>query len=380
MIYTIHKPSTVPAYIQLYEQLREDIIREVYPKGSKLPSKRLVADEVGISTITVEHAYALLADEGYIEPRQRSGYFVIFSSGDDFMKNDSWASFSKISSVSRTHASLNQRVNKESNSDFEQVFSYSLLAKTMRRVLNTYQETLLDKSPNEGVLYLRESIQRYLAHTRGIEADTSQIIIGSGSEYLYGLITSLLGRHRIYGIETPSYHKIQQVYLASGITYEMLPLGPDGIDSPSLQKTHADILHITPYRSFPSGVTASASKRHEYLRWASNNQRYIIEDDYESEFSVSKKMAETLFTHTKHDNVIYLNTFSQTISPALRVAYMVLPKHLVPVFREQLGFYSCTVPTFEQYVLAELLSRGDFERHINRVRRSKRKKLQNTVL
>ncbi|MBR4079932.1 MAG: hypothetical protein IKK29_06935 [Christensenellaceae bacterium] len=137
----------------------------------------------------------------------------------------------------------------------------------------------------------------------------------------------------------------------------------------------ANILHITPYRSFPSGVTASASKRHEYLRWAENG-RYIIEDDFESEFSVSKKPEETLFTDTKKDNVIYMNTFSMTISPSLRAGYMVLPKHLVPIFEEKLGFYSCTVPTFEQYVLAELIENGDFERHINRVRRKKRKELK----
>ena len=147
------------------------------------------------------------------------------------------------------------------------------------------------------------------------------------------------------------------------------------IQSTALKNCSANILHITPYRSFPSGVTASASKRHEYLRWAENG-RYIIEDDFESEFSVSKKPEETLFTDTKKDNVIYMNTFSMTISPSLRAGYMVLPKHLVPIFEEKLGFYSCTVPTFEQYVLAELIENGDFERHINRVRRKKRKELK----
>ena len=155
--------------------------------------------------------------------------------------------------------------------------------------------------------------------------------------------------------------------------YELLPLGQDGIESRALTASEADVLHITPYRSFPSGVTASVSKRHEYLRWASGAGRYIVEDDFESEFSLSGKPWETIFSHSRGDNVIYLNSFSKTISPALRVAYMVLPVHLVEEFRHRLGFYSCTVPTFEQFVLTYLLSDGDFERHIHRVRRQKRR-------
>ena len=132
-------------------------------------------------------------------------------------------------------------------------------------------------------------------------------------------------------------------------------------------------MHTTPYRSYPSGVTATASKRYEYIRWSQQNNRYIIEDDFESEFSVSSKPTETLFSLSDFDNIIYLNTFSKTISPSLRVGYMVLPKHLVNTFDEKLGFYSCTVSTFIQYVLAELINNGDFERHINRIRKKMRK-------
>lgn len=140
-----------------------------------------------------------------------------------------------------------------------------------------------------------------------------------------------------------------------------------------MSASKAQILHTTPYRSFPSGVTASVSKRHEYIRWAETDNRYIIEDDYESEFSVFTKPTETLFSLSDRDNVIYLNTFSKTISPALQIAYMVLPEHLVATFAEKLGFYSCTAPTYMQLVVAQLINNGDFERHINRVRRHKRK-------
>lgn len=310
----------------------------------------------------MEHAYALLCEEGYAEARERSGYFVLFQSADGF-------------AVSAA-AAESQRYLGHTEQNYP-VFSVSILSKTMRRVLTEYHAVLLEKSPNEGCVELRSALKQYLARNRGIYVEMNQIIIGSGAEYLYGLIVDLLGRERIYAIESPSYEKIEKIYCASGVAYESLPLSADGIDSKALLESRADVLHTTPYRSFPSGVTASASKRHEYIRWAEQGERFIIESDYGSEFSVASKPAETLFALAEQDNVIYLNTFSKTISPSLRVAYMVLPKRLVKLFKEKLGFYSCTVPTFEQFVLTELINKGDFERHINRVRRNKRKELMN---
>ncbi len=349
-----------PVYLQLYSQLRDDIVNGVYQYNSKLPSKRSLAEETGVSTITVEHAYALLCDEGYAEGRTRSGYFVTFRKADGF-----------VLSAKPEHTYRSAYREEHSSPDFP----LSVLSKTMRKVLTDYGELLLDKSPNLGCQELREAVKRYLARNKGITVDTEQIIIGSGSEYLYGLIVELLGRHRVFAIESPSYKKIEQVYRAMGAKYELLPLTQTGIDSKALCHTSAHVLHTTPYRSYPSGVTATASKRHEYVRWASEHGRYIIEDDYESEFSVSTKPTETLFELSSMDNVIYLNTFSKTISPSLRVGYMVLPKHLVSIYEEKLGFYSCTVSTFMQYVLSELIDNGNFERHINRVRRRMRKEL-----
>ncbi|MBP5621794.1 MAG: hypothetical protein J6X44_07250, partial [Thermoguttaceae bacterium] len=180
---------------------------------------------------------------------------------------------------------------------------------------------------------------------------------------------------RRYAIESPSYNKIEKAYIASEVNYSTLPLGTDGIESGALWSCDADVLHVSPYRSFPSGVMATASKRHEYLRWSNANDRFIIEDNFESEFSLASKSQETLFSITDVENVVFLNTFSKTISPALRAGYMVLPKKLVPAFEQKLGFYSCPVPTLIQYVLAELITCGDFERHINRVRRRKRSEL-----
>lgn len=363
MKYSVQKTDEVPAYLQLYRQIREDIVRGIYPPNTKIPSKRLTAEETGVSIITVEHAYALLCDEGYIEARERSGYFVLFRKDDGF-------------ATPQNHP-LPHLFPEGVHAGTAEEFPFSVLAKTMRGVLNDYGERILDKSPNAGTPELREAIRQYLERSRGICANSEQIIIGSGSEYLYSLIVRLLGREKIYAIEFPSYKKIEQVYRTCEANYEPLPLGRDGIDSSALKKTKANVLHVSPYRSFPSGVTASATKRHEYVYWAKQQGRLIIEDDFESEFSVSKKPEETLFSLSPNDNVIYMNTFSKTVSPALRIGYAVLPKQLLPLFEQKLGFYSCTVPTFLQFVLAELIANGDFERHINRVRRKKRKEIQN---
>jgi len=347
-----------PVYLQLYNQIKDDIVKEVYPYNSKLPSKRSLAEETGVSTVTVEHAYALLCDEGYAEGKARSGYVVIFRKTDGFASSEK-SEYMHHSTYHTEHICPD--------------FPLSVLSKTIRKVLNDHSDILLEKSPNCGCTELREAIKRYLARNRGINVDTEQIIIGAGSEYLYGLIVELLGRDKIFAIESPSYKKIEQVYKATEIRYDLLPLTKNGIDSEALSKTSADILHTTPYRSYPSGVTATASKRYEYVRWASEKARYIIEDDFESEFSVSTKPTETLFALSCNDNVIYLNTFSKTISPTLRIGYMVLPKHLVELYDKKLGFYACTVSTFMQYVITELIVNGDFERHINRVRMKKRK-------
>ncbi len=357
MKYIIDKEKH-PLYLQIYTLMRDDIVNEVYPYNAKLPSKRGLAQELGVSTVTIEHAYALLCDEGYAEAKERSGFVV------RFRKYDGFASTEK--NVNNYHSTIHLK------SEYPD-FPMSVLSKTMRKILTEHGDLLLEKSPNLGCIELRQAIRRYLARNRGIQTDIEQIVVGSGSEYLYGLIIELLGRTRVYAIESPSYKKIEEVYKATEIKYESLELTQTGIDSTALSLSNANVLHTTPYRSYPSGVTASASKRHEYLRWASINDRYIIEDDYESEFSVSTKPTETLFALSQGDNVIYLNTFSKTISPSLRIGYMVLPKHLAEVYQNKLGFYSCTVPTFMQYVLTELINNGDFERHINRVRRKLRR-------
>ena len=346
------------AYLSLYESLREEIVSGVRPCGSRLPSRRALARDRGVSAVTAEHSYELLCEEGYAEARPKSGYFVCYRETDGFSM--------PASPPDRRAAPVLPAPDRDS-------FPFPSLARIMRRVLTEYGEEILIRPPNNGCRELREALCRYLALNRGIRVEPDQIVIGAGAEYLYGLTVELLGSGRIYGVEAPSYRKIEQVYRSRGVRVEYCPLGRDGILSEALRTTKASVLHITPFRSFPSGVTATASKRQEYLRWASGPDRFLVEDDYESEFSLLRKPEETVFAAAPRRNVIYLNTFTRTVSPSIRVGYMVLPRPLLPVFELRVGFYSCTVPAFEQYVLAELINSGDFERHLNRIRRNERK-------
>lgn len=407
------------AYLKIYTKLREQIINGNYKNGEKLPSKRTMADETGTSVITIEHAYGLLEDEGYIEARERSGYFVCYSDEDLFPISDYvMPDFSEMSiAPERKIKKRKERSEKKTGSDvselsqgllpdfgkqnlhmthgviYEKLFSdqipednaspdqyeenkytfpFPSFARTIRKVLSEYGEKLLEKSPNEGALFLRESIARYLQRSRDISVQSDQIIVGAGSEYLYSLIVQMLGRDKLYALEDPSYEKIRKVYEANGARCEFLKLGARGIHSSELRKSEAQVLHVTPFDSFPSGITATAGKRREYISWAESHSAMIIEDDYASEFSPSTKSEDTLFSLESDHTVLYLNTFTKTISPAIRVGYMVLPKSLTETLKEKINFYSCTVPVIEQYVLAEFLNSGDFERHVNRVRRRRR--------
>jgi GntR family transcriptional regulator/MocR family aminotransferase len=238
-------------------------------------------------------------------------------------------------------------------------------------VLSNYQEYIFERSSNQGSEILRNAISRYLKRSRGISVHSDQIVIGSGAEYLYGLIAQMLTDKRI-GIEDPSYEKIEKVYRAHGLEIERLKMGKDGIRSTELERAKVLTLHVTPYSSFPTKITADASKRSQYISWAKDRNGLIIEDDYDSEFSLTGTAPETLFAQSMDENVIYLNTFSKTIAPSLRAGYMILPEKWLPVYQKTVGFYSCTVPMLEQYFLAEWLDSGEFERTISRMQNQKR--------
>ena len=365
-----------PAYLQLYHQLRDDITGGICPYGTRLPSKRFLAAETGTSVITVQHAYDLLADEGYIESRERSGFFVSYREHELFPAANAAANAAagRIGTLEmpEIHEISDIPLRGPVVSPEEEQFPFSVLARTARRVLSERGESLLQRSPNSGTIELREAIAQYLARSRRINVLPEQIVIGSGSEYLYNLIVQILGRDRVFALEDPSYEKIRLVYEASGVQCRMIPMDREGVRLGALGRTEASVLHVTPFNSYPSGITATASRRAGYIRWAAGKDRFIIEDDFDSEFSMSTKAEDTLFSLEPLKSVIYMNTFTRTISPAVRVGYMVLPAELSTAMQEKISFYSCTVPVFTQHMLAELIRSGDFERHINRVRRRRR--------
>lgn len=357
--------TTGKRYLAIYEQVKQDIIDGRYKTGTKLPSKRVMAESMDVSVITIQHAYELLDEEGYILSKEKSGYFVVFNDADMFTGQRSKKERAFLSRVEA--ATDNSNVTTDLFS-----FSPSIYAKTTRKVLTDLGEEVMQKCPMKGVPRLREAIAEYLSRSRHIDVIPEQIVIGAGAEYLYRLLVQFFGRDIMYGLESPSYQKIAKVYEAAGAPVEMLKLGKDGIESEALWNSKANILHITPYRSFPSGVTASAYKKREYLKWSMERDAFVIEDDFESEFTPSRKPEETLFSLDENGRVVYVNTFSRTISSSLRVAYMLLPIDLLEEFENKVGFYECPVPTLEQHIIAQLIEGGDFERHINRVRRHNR--------
>ncbi len=338
----------------LYERIKEDIITGTIVAGERLPSKREMAEHLSVSVITVENAYALLEEEGYVTAKERSGFYVNRIPLTGTVRLDPWvAEYLPEEEIDRAAPKIPG------------------MAKIMRRLLSEQPEILQMQPPHLGCAVLRNAIAEHLHRYRGMNVRPSHVIIGSGAEYLYGLIVQLFGRDKAYGIEDPSYEKIEQIYRSLGAGIVRLKMGEDGIKSEALQGTVAQILHVTPYHSYPTGVTATAEKRYEYLAFAKKRKAYLIEDDVDSEFSFYRKPIETLFSMDRSGRVIYMNTFSKSISPSIRIAYMVLPEALLKRYERRLGFYSCTVPVFDQYVLAAFIREGGFERQLNRIRRSR---------
>lgn len=345
-------------YYALYTEMKRKILSGEYRAEERLPSKRTMADRRGISIVTVERAYGMLEDEGYIVPRERSGYYV-----------------SQIDALPRENGVITERIKHivEEKAESKEDFEYSVWFKTVRRVISEQGERLFIKSPNKGCPILRNAIADYLYRYRGMLADPRRIIIGSGSEQLYETAVKLLGRERIYGIEDPSYEQIALVYGGMGVGICRLAMGREGIESDALLGRGFDVLHVTPFHSYPSGVTTSVSKRYEYLKWAKDGGRYIIEDDFDSETFLPGNPIESLYSLDHGESVIYINTFSKSLSPSMRIGYMILPEQLMERYESTLGMFSCSVPVMDQYILAEFIRSGSFERHLNRARRKSKR-------
>lgn len=340
-------------YYELYNDVKNKILSGQYPAGEKLPSKRVMADRRGYSLITVQKAYEMLEDEGYIIPKERKGYFVC-----------------EIDVIKPQRTNVEDIEHLSEPTEYETPdFEYSVWFKTVRKVISEKGSLLFAKAPGKGCEVLRNAIADYLLRYRGMTAHPQRIIIGSGAEQLYETAVKLLGRDKIYGIEDPCYKQIPSVYKGMGINICPLKMGEDGIKTEALNHNYFDVLHVTPFNSYPTGVTTSISKRWKYLNWANENGNYIIEDDFDSEFFMPGHPIESLYALDTNQSVIYINTFSKSLSPAMRIGYMILPEALMENYEKVMGDFSCSVPVMDQYILAEFINNGGFERHLNHVRR-----------
>lgn len=366
-------------YIHLYKCIKNDILQGVLRAGEKLPSKRSFAQNLNISIITIENAYAQLIAEGYVYSIPKKGFFVAD------IKNLCKKEESILSSenVQLSSGESGYFADFTSNQTSSEHFPFSIWAKLTRELLTLNQTALLTNPPCGGILPLREAIAKHLKDFRNMTVSPEQIIIGAGTEYLYGLLIQLLGFDKKYAVEDPGYNKISQIYESHCISCNFVSMDSSGVNISDLEKHDIDIVHISPSHHFPTGTVMPISRRYELLGWAAkSDMRYIIEDDYDSEYRLNGQPIPTLQSIDVQEKVIYINTFTKTLASTVRISYMVLPKHLVNIFYSKLFFYSCTVSNFEQYTLARFISEGYFEKHINRMRNyyhTKRDKLLHTI-
>ncbi len=411
LTYSFENKGTDTLYEYLYKQIKNDILSGKLIADEKLPSKRMLAKNLNISTITVENAYSQLVAEGYIYSVPKSGFYVSrilpdnmvmpvaknrakkFSVGhcnkedydyDKIIESNiiinnkkSKSEFINEKKISHKLENDNHNINlpKEcfadfvSNSTTEDAFPFNTWSKLLKAVMTENANELIARSPSKGIYDLRREIAKYLYQFRGMNVNPSQIIIGAGTEYLYGLLIQLLGYDSCYAVEDPGYPKISRIYEAHNVRCSFVPMDENGIEITALEKSGADIVHISPAHHFPTGLVMPISRRYELLSWASKKPcRYIIEDEYDSEFRLTGKPVPTLQSIDVEDKVIYINTFSKSLSSTIRISYMVLPECLMEKYDAVLSFYSCTVSNIEQYTLAKFIKEGYLEKHINRMR------------
>ncbi|MBP1759058.1 MAG: GntR family transcriptional regulator [Firmicutes bacterium] len=359
--------SQVPGsmYEHLYRCIREDIVTGKLAAHEKLPSKRSFAKNLGVSNTTVENAYTQLVIEGYLYAKPKRGFFV---SALDRQPKPPPPPPSRIAVTDRERGDYFADLTDSGVA--ADLFPFSVWLRLLRQVMAVEDEkTLLTDRPAGGMLQLREAIAEHLRAFRGMRVSPEQIIVGAGTEYLYSVLIQLLGRHRIYGVEDPGPLRLTRIYERNDVDCRHIPLDEGGVHPRALYESGAEVLHITPSHHFPTGLVMPVSRRYELLAWAAEGDgRYIIEDDYDCEFRLSGRPIPTFQSIDEGERVIYINNFSQSLAPAFRISYLVLPWHLVRRFYDTLGFDSGTVSCFEQLTLARFLFEGHFERHINRMR------------
>ena len=367
LTYELKKSPGVPLYEALYRCIRQDILSGVLRSGEKLPSKRALAQNLEVSKITVETAYNQLLSEGFIRSVEKVGYFV------EAVENHGARPTPPADPEEEQKTAYRLDLTDTGTGHFP----FSVWSRLQREVMLDYGEKLLLPLPNRGIPELRQAIADHLAAFRGMQVDPRNILIGAGTDFLYNLLIQLLGRDKVFAVEEPGYRKIRRIYAAGGVRCVSAVLDEEGVRPDSLDA--ADVLHFSPSHHFPTGLVTPVSRRMELLSWAARGEKWIIEDDFDTEFRLEAHPKPAMQTLDGSGRVIYMNTFSKSLAPSIRISYMILPSALMQRFQQELGFYSCTVPSFEQYTLARFLSQGHFEKHINRMRKFYRSRRERVV-
>ena len=364
LTYPMEERGSLPLYEYLCRRIRADILSGALPAGTRLPSKRALAEHLRVSVVTVEGAYSQLEAEGYLQAQPKRGFFV--SAVEQ-------APPPAVRSVLMPETTtVSWRLDLARNQVDTARFPVSTWARLTRQVLSEAPEALLSPVPHQGLAALRQAIADDLRDFKGMAVSPELIVIGAGAEYLYLLLAQLLGRDTVFAVEDPGYPKIRQVYGKCGAVCRPVPLDGQGIPPEALTAAGATVVHLSPAHHYPTGLVTPIGRRQALLRWAEQTDGVIIEDDYDSEFRFTGRPIPTLQSIDPAGRVVYMNTFSQTISPSMRVGFMVLPPRLLDRYRRELDFYSCTVPALDQHVLARFLDRGHYEQHLARMRKEYR--------
>lgn len=368
--YNLEQRGEASLYEYVYQQIRDDIVAGRIAAGEHLPSKRAFASHLGISVITIENAYSQLVAEGYICSKPRRGYYacelpdapVLASAVEDADRDTAPASFGVHDSYGQP-----EQFAPLSPSALE---AARLWQSALRATLTSEDEReIFSPAPAQGTARLRCAIAHHLRGTRGMNVNPDNIVIGAGAQLLDTMLVQLLGADKIYAVEDPGYLRLTRIYQAMGCKVRHIPLDGEGVNLGELLDAGADVLHLMPSHQYPTGQVTSIARRYALLSWAAERPgRYLIEDDFDCEFRLAGKPIPALASIDAAQSVIYTNTFSKSLSSALRLAYMVLPDELMERFRRELGFYASSVSSVDQVALARLLESGDYERHVNRVR------------
>jgi GntR family transcriptional regulator/MocR family aminotransferase len=367
--------SAEPLYIQLANYIKQEILSGRIKPKEKLPSKRNLSDYLGLSLNTIQSAYEQLCAEGYLESKPRKGLFVTTFDNDI---NFNRMYFQKSESMKKP-AQINAKIDFNSGKvDLEQ-FPYTLWRKLSIQSLYEDQGNLFYNGDPQGEQLLREQITSHLFASRGVRCSPEQIIIGAGTQVLIGLLCLIIGKDNIYALENPGFHRTKITLQDLGVQTVSIPLDEDGIDIKRLKNTDANVVYVTPSHQFPNGMIMPISRRMELLKWAEEQNGYIIEDDYDGEYRYKGKPIPSLQGLDTNENVVYLGTFSKSLIPSIRISYMVLPSSLTKRYQDHFTIYKQTVSRLHQDTLYRFIKDGHWESHLNKMRTLYRKK-HNTLM